>query len=168
MWPAWKGSLNRMPENRSSNEDTLRQFRSQFIAWVDDTDKTLDYLETRSDIDSNNIFYLGMSYGALFNTHTLLFEDRYKGAILYVGGAFPTYPPLVDGINHLPRIKTPFLMLNGEQDYLVPKSAANFFFQSTGTPSEDKKIIFYDSGHWPLPRNQMIKETLSFIDQYTE
>ena len=168
VWPAWKGSLNRMPENRSSNEDTLRRFRSQFIAWVDDTDKTLDYLETRSDIDSNNIFYLGMSYGALFNTHTLLFEDRYKGAILYVGGAFPTYPPLVDGINHLPRIKTPFLMLNGEQDYLVPKSAANFFFQSTGTPSEDKKIIFYDSGHWPLPRNQMIKETLSFIDQYTE
>ena len=168
VWPAWKGSLNRMPENRSSNEDTLRQFRSQFIAWVDDTDKTLDYLETRSDIDSNNIFYLGMSYGALFNTHTLLFEDRYKGAILYVGGAFPTYPPLVDGINHLPRIKTPFLMLNGEQDYLVPKSAANFFFQSTGTPNEDKKIIFYDSGHWPLPRNQMIKETLSFIDQYTE
>ena len=168
VWPAWKGSLNRMPENRSSNEDTLRQFRSQFIAWVDDTDKTLDYLETRSDIDSNNIFYLGMSYGALFNTHTLLFEDRYKGAILYVGGAFPTYPPLVDGINHLPRIKTPFLMLNGEQDYLVPKSAANFFFQSTGTPSENKKIIFYDSGHWPLPRNQMIKETLSFIDQYTE
>ena len=59
-------------------------------------------------------------------------------------------------------------MLNGEQDYLVPKSAANFFFQSTGTPSENKKIIFYDSGHWPLPRNQMIKETLSFIDQYTE
>lgn len=168
VWPAWKGSLNRIPENRSSNEDTVRRFRSQFIAWVEDTDKTLDYLETRNDIDSNNIFYLGMSYGALFNTHTLLFEDRYKGAILYVGGAFPTYPPLVDGINHLPRIKTPFLMLNGEQDYLVPKSAANFFFQSTGTPSEDKKIIFYDSGHWPLPRNQMIKETLSFIDVYTE
>ena len=106
-----------------------------------------------------------MSYGALFNTHTLLFENRYKGAILYVGGSFPTYPPLADGINHLPRIKTPFLMLNGEQDYLVPKSAANFFYQFTGTPTEDKKIIFYDSGHWPLPRNQMIKETLSFIDK---
>jgi len=168
VWPAWKGSLNRMPDNRGSSEDTLRRFRNQFVAWVEDTDKTLDYLETRPDIDADNIFYLGMSYGALFNTHTLLFEDRYKGAILYVGGAFPTYPPLVDGINHLPRIKTPFLMLNGEQDYLVPKSAANFFYQSTGTAIEDKKIVFYDSGHWPLPRNQMIKETLSFIEKYTE
>jgi len=168
VWPAWKGSLNRMPDNRGSSEDTLRRFRNQFVAWVEDTDKTLDYLETRPDIDADNIFYLGMSYGALFNTHTLLFEDRYKGAILYVGGAFPTYPPLVDGINHLPRIKTPFLMLNGEQDYLVPKSAANFFYQSTGTAIENKKIVFYDSGHWPLPRNQMIKETLSFIEKYTE
>ena len=165
IWPAWKGSLNRMPENVASNEDTLRRFRNQFVAWVNDTDKTLDYLETRNDIDTDNIFYLGMSYGALFNTHTLLFENRYKGAILYVGGSFPTYPPLADGINHLPRIKTPFLMLNGEQDYLVPKSAANFFYQFTGTPTKDKKIIFYDSGHWPLPRNQMIKETLSFIDK---
>ena len=72
-----------------------------------------------------------------------------------------------DGINHMPRIKTPFLMLNGEQDYLVPKLAAMTFFNSTGTLEEDKKIIFYDSGHWPLPRNQMIKESLDYIKKYT-
>ncbi|MDG2020205.1 MAG: SUMF1/EgtB/PvdO family nonheme iron enzyme, partial [SAR86 cluster bacterium] len=167
VWPAWKGSLNRMPATRSGG-DRMRDFRNLYIAWVSDTDKTLDYLETRNDIDTDNIFYLGMSYGALFNTHTLLFENRYKGAILYVGGVFPTYPPLVDGINHMPRIGTPFLMLNGEQDYLVPKSAAMYFYQSTGTPEKDKKIVFYDSGHWPLPRNQMIKETLDFIKKYND
>ena len=167
VWPAWKGSLNRMPATRSGG-DRMRDFRNLYIAWVTDTDKTLDYLETRNDIDTDNIFYLGMSYGALFNTHTLLFENRYKGAILYVGGVFPTYPPLVDGINHMPRIDTPFLMLNGEQDYLVPKSAAMYFYQSTGTSEKDKKIVFYDSGHWPLPRNQMIKETLDFIKKYSD
>ena len=167
VWPAWKGSLNRLPESRSgSPEDTLIYFRGLNIAWVSDTSKTLDYLESRADINPSNFFYMGMSFGALFNTHTLLFEDRYNAAILYVGGVFPTYPPLSDGINHMPRIKTPFLMLNGEQDYLVPKSSAMFFYGSTGTPENDKKIIFYDSGHWPLPRNQMIKETLSFIDKY--
>ena len=167
VWPAWKGSLNRMPATRSGG-DRMRDFRNLYIAWVSDTDKTLDYLETRNDIDTDNIFYLGMSYGALFNTHTLLFENRYKGAILYVGGVFPTFPPLVDGINHMPRIDTPFLMLNGEQDYLVPKSSAMYFYQSTGTPEKDKKIVFYDSGHWPLPRNQKIKETLDFIKKYSD
>tara|TARA_B110000914_G_C15504634_1_gene467674 strand:- start:137 stop:2410 length:2274 start_codon:yes stop_codon:yes gene_type:complete len=167
VWPAWKGSLNRMPSRASSPEERVRQFRDLFRYWVSDTSKTLDYISSRSEFDSNNIFYMGMSYGALFNTHNLMFEDRYNAAILYVGGVFPTYPPMSDGTNHMPRIKTPFLMLNGEHDYLVPKLAAMTFFASTGTPAKDKKIIFYDSGHWPLPRNQMIKESLDFIDKYT-
>ena len=169
IWPAWKGSLNRIPESRSASpEDLLIYFRALNVAWVSDTAKTIDYLETRDDINTDNIFYMGMSFGALFNTHTLLFENRYKAALLYVGGVFPSYPPLVDGLNHMPRIKIPFLMLNGEQDYLVPKSSAMFFYGSTGTPAEDKKIIFYDSGHWPLPRNQMIRETLGFMEKYTD
>ncbi len=168
VWPAWKGSLNRMPSVRpGSPEEVLRSFKNLYSFWVSDTDKTIDYIESRDDLDSENIFYMGMSYGAIFNTHNLLFEERYKAAILYVGGAFPTYPPLVEGINHLPRIKTPFLMLNGKQDYLVPESSAMFFYGATGTSEEDKKIIFYESGHWPLPRNQMIKESLDFIEKYS-
>jgi len=167
IWPAWKGSLNRMPPRASSPQETLRRFRDLFRYWVSDTSKALDYVSSREEFDDKNIFYLGMSYGALFNTHNLIFEDRYNAAILYVGGVFPNYPPMSDGINHMPRIKTPYLMLNGEQDYLVPKLAATTFFNSTGTPQEDKKIIFYDSGHWPLPRNQMIKESLSFIEKYS-
>jgi len=167
IWPAWKGSLNRMPSVALSPEERVRNFRDLFRYWISDTQKTFDYIASRQDLDIDNVFYLGMSYGALFNTHNLLFEDRYKGALLYVGGNFPTYPPMADGINHMPRINTPFLMLNGEDDYLVPKSAAMLFYNSAGTPKEDKKIIFYNSGHWPLPRNQMIKESLSFIEKYS-
>ena len=84
-----------------------------------------------------------------------------------MGGANPSSPPMSDGINHLPRIKTPFLMLNGEDDYLVPKSSALALYSSAGTLEEDKKIIFYNSGHWPLPRNQMIKESLTTLEKYT-
>ena len=50
---------------------------------------------------------------------------------------------------------------------VISMGLAMTFFASTGTPAKDKKIIFYDSGHWPLPRNQMIKESLDFIDKYT-
>ena len=73
-----------------------------------------------------------------------------------------------DGKNHLPRLDLPILMLNGQQDYLVPPAAPNAMYASIGTPEEDKRLVFYDSGHWPLPRNQMIKETLSWIDKYSE
>ena len=168
VWPAWKGSLDRMTTSlTASPEERLRNFRELLRYWTVDTHKTLDYLETRQDMDNKNFFYLGMSYGSIFTTHTLLFEDRYNAALLYVGGAVPTYPPMSDGINHLPRIKTPFLMLNGEDDYLVPKSSALTLYNFSGTPEEDKKIIFYNSGHWPLPRNQMIKESLATMEEFT-
>jgi dipeptidyl aminopeptidase/acylaminoacyl peptidase len=41
-------------------------------------------------------------------------------------------------------------------------------FSFIGTPEKDKRLVFYDSGHWPLPRNQMIKETLSWLDRYED
>ena len=152
----------------ASPEDRVRNFRELLRYWTTDTSKTIDYLQTRQDLDNENFFYLGMSYGAIYTTHTLLFEDRYKGALFYVGGASPSAPPLSDGNNHLPRIKTPFLMLNGEDDYLVPKSMAMALYNFSGTSEDDKKIVFYNSGHWPLPRNQMIRESLDFIDKYDD
>ena len=68
----------------------------------------------------------------------------------------------------MPRIKIPVLMLNGEQDYLVPPSAPKAMYTYFGTPEEDKKLIFYESGHWPLPRNQMIKEPLKWFEEYQD
>ena len=108
-----------------------------------------------------------MSYGSLYPTHTLLFEKRFSAALLYVGGASRSIPPLSDGLNHLPRITTPILMLNGEQDYLIPKVTAERFYDQIGTPVEDKRLVFYESGHWPLPRNQMIRESLAWMDKYS-
>ena len=31
---------------------------------------------------------------------------------------------------------------------------------------KDKKYVLYKAGHWPLPRNQMITETLTWLDKY--
>ena len=59
----------------------------------------------------DNIFYLGMSYGHYLILILYYLKIDTKEQFLYVGGVFPTYPPLVDGINHMPRINIPFLML---------------------------------------------------------
>ena len=168
VWPAIKDSMNRIsPMTGSSREDVTRRWRERLKAWTVDTYRTIDYIETRNDLDPNNIFYLGMSYGSLYPTHTLLFEKRFNAALLYVGGASRSIPPLSDGLNHLPRITTPILMLNGEQDYLIPKVVAERFYDQIGTTAENKRIVFYESGHWPLPRNQMIRESLAWMDKYS-
>ena len=170
IWPAYKGSMNRITDMNisfPSTQDHFRLFRQLLSNWTVDTARTIDYLQSRNDFDQENIFYVGMSYGGLFTPHVLLFEKRFKAAVLYVGGAYTAIPPMSDGKNHLPRLDLPILMLNGQQDYLVPPAAPNAMYASIGTPEEDKRLVFYDSGHWPLPRNQMIKETLAWLDKYS-
>ena len=75
---------------------------------------------------------------------------------------------MLDGKNPYPRLDIPVLMLNGKQDYLVPEAAPKAMYAFLGTPEKDKRLVFYNSGHWPLPRNQMIKETISWIDKYSK
>ncbi len=38
-------------------------------------------------------------------------------------------------------------------------------FRSLGTPAKDKRIVLFDAGHI-VPRNEVIKETLDWLDRY--
>ena len=69
-------------------------------------------------------------------------------------------------MNFLPRVKQPVLMLNGRYDFFFPvESSQEAFFRLLGSPSDQKKHLLYDTGH-NLPRNELIKETLNWFDQY--
>ena len=57
-------------------------------------------------------------------------------------------------------------MLNGEQDFLIPIESQEALFQGLGASAENKKYVLYKAGHWPLPRNQMINETLEWLEKY--
>jgi len=57
-------------------------------------------------------------------------------------------------------------MLNGEQDFLIPVLSQEVLYEGLGAAAEDKKYVLYKAGHWPLPRNQMINETLTWLDKY--
>lgn len=171
IWPAYKGSMNRINDMNISfprTQDHMRLFRQLLSYWTVDTSRTIDFLQSREEFHLDNIYYVGMSYGGIYTTHVLLFEERFKAAVLYVGGLSTSIPPMSDGKSHYPRMDLPILMLNGKQDYLVPETSPKSMYAAIGTPEDDKKLIFYDSGHWPLPRNQMIKETLSWLEKYSD
>ena len=98
----------------------------------------------------------------------LAVENRFKAAILNVGG-LPTGPaslPEVDEFNFVPRIKIPILMLNGKYDHWFPyETSQKPFYELLGTPDEHKKHYVYETWHM-VPRDQMIKETLAWLDKY--
>ncbi|MBT4519135.1 MAG: SUMF1/EgtB/PvdO family nonheme iron enzyme [Halieaceae bacterium] len=168
--PAFKESRNRSTDPSfldAATDEQKRVFRDTMTKWRIDTGRVLDYIEERPEFSDQNIHYMGMSFGAIYTPIVLLFEQRrFKSAVYLSGGLDPYKPPLSDGIVYQNRIKTPTLMLNGEQDYLMPISGQQALFDLLGAAPSDKKYIAYDAGHWPLPRNQMVNEVLAWFEKY--
>jgi len=135
--------------------------------WLNDLRRTIDYLETREDIDTKNIVFMGVSWGSFMCPMLSPFEERIKGLILVSGCIYtPGMRPKPKGLEQ-PHVTIPVLMLNGKYDYAWPvKTHQKPLFDLLGTPPEHKKHVIYESGHLPLPRAPMMKEIFAFLDKY--
>jgi dienelactone hydrolase len=142
-------------------------YRDHTIAWAKDLSRSIDFLETRKDIDREKLAYLGFSWGGEVAPVMLAVERRFKAAILVSGGLDPYRTlPEAEPFNFVSRVQIPVLMLNGRYDHRFPVEAAQLpFFRSLGTPEKDKKHVIYESGHAP-PRKDYIRESLDWLDKY--
>lgn len=88
--------------------------------WFKDLARSLDYLETRPDVQHDRVGYLGLSWGALMGPIMLALEPRLKAAVLVGGGFYlERSRPEADAFNFAPRVAAPVLMLNGRFDFLL-------------------------------------------------
>ena len=94
-------------------------------------------------------------------------ETRLKVSVLVLGCFYLQRPrPEVDLINFAPRVRVPTLMLNGRYDNFCPVETCQLpMFRLLGVPKEHKRLIQFETGH-AIPRNELIKETLNWLDRY--
>jgi len=146
---------------------THKSWEELFAEWIKDMGRTIDYLETRQDIDVQNLAYLGLSLGAHIGPGISLYEKRVKVLILLAGGArYSAARPKPQGLA-MPHVKIPVLMLNGKFDYLFPvETCQKPFFDLLGTSPEHKRHILYDVGHTPFPRADCLRDILDWLDRY--
>jgi dienelactone hydrolase len=138
------------------------------LQWSKDLGRSIDYLETRRDIDIRELAFLGISLGAAAAPRLVAVEPRFKAAILLSGGTSERMPPAVDPWNFAPRFTTPVLMLNGREDFLFPlETSQQPLFHQLGTPEKDKKHWLIEGGHaTPVTRLDMVKQVLDWLDRY--
>jgi formylglycine-generating enzyme required for sulfatase activity/predicted Ser/Thr protein kinase/pimeloyl-ACP methyl ester carboxylesterase len=167
MLPVYKSTYERRDALRSTRAAPTSFYRDHVLAWAKDLERSIDYLETRPDIDHARLAYLGLSWGGRMGPIMLAVENRFKTAILFGGGLGLGRPlPEVDPINFLSRVKIPVLMLNGRYDHLFPVETSQLpMFRLLGSPEKDKRYIIYETGHIP-PKNDVIKESLAWLDRY--
>jgi len=165
--PIYKSTYERSDSLRSDLPTESIFWRDHVVMWVKDFRRTLDYLSTRTDIDTTKVAYFGYSWGGFMGGIIPAVETRIKTSILYVAGlAMERGRPEVEPINYLPRITIPVLMLNGKYDYFFPvETAQRPFFEFLGTPAQYKRWVDYEGGH-DVPRTELIRESLAWLDKY--
>jgi dienelactone hydrolase len=167
LFPIYKGTYERGDELNSDIANETNFYKEHVIMWIKDLSRSIDYLETRNDIDTGKLAYFGYSWGGFMGATISAVEPRLKASVLYVAGLeFQRSLPEVDPIHYLPRIKIPVLMLNGKYDFFFPYETSQLpFYELLGTPKEHKKLFLYDQGH-NVPESQLSKQTLIWLDRY--
>jgi len=168
MYPIYKSTYERGDGLTDDVSNTSILFRDHVLMWAKDVSRSIDYLETRADIDTQHLAYLGFSWGGVLGTIIPAVEKRIKVNVLVAGGldARSRARPEVDGMNFLPRITQPTLMLNGAYDYYFPeKPAQDPMFRLLGTPPALKQRLTFEAGH-SVPRVDVIREVLAWLDKY--
>jgi eukaryotic-like serine/threonine-protein kinase len=165
--PIYKGTYERQDDLKSDAPDVTVRYKDHVIMWVKEYSRTIDYLETRKDMQANKVAYLGISWGGFMGGIIPAVEKRITVVVLNVGGmAMGKSLPEVDQINYLPRVAQPVLMLNGAYDMYFPvESSQKPMFRLLGAPQGQKKMLVYPSGHL-VPATEFIKETLAWLDTY--
>jgi dienelactone hydrolase len=146
---------------------TSERVRDWTLQYIKDVRRTLDYLETRSDIDPGKLGFYGYSWGARIGAIVGGVEERFRVLILAHGG-LPAEPsdPAADELNFLPRVKVPVVMINGRYDHVFPVELSQKpFFERLGTPPGDKTSLLLAGGH-SSPRNELIQAVLAGLDRY--
>lgn len=165
LYPIYKSTYERGDGMESDVPNMTSGWRDHVIMWTKDASRAIDYLETRPELDRDKLAYFGYSWGAFMGGIVPAVEPRIKVCVFAVGGLdLRNSLPEVDTINFASRVKQPVLMLNGRYDFFFPvESSQEPFYRLLGSRKDQKKHIIYETGH-NIPRNELIKETLNWLD----
>jgi len=166
-YPVYQGTFERHDDRLTKiifagNSYAYTEF---VIEVVKDFRRTIDYLETREDIDTERLALYGMSWGSTMGGIIAAVETRLKTAIV-MGGFVAEGRPESNMQNYAPRVTMPILSLVGRYDSMTAyETSTKPLFDFIGTPDDHKLIKIYETDHIP-PKSEYIVEILAWLDRY--
>jgi predicted esterase len=163
VYPIYKGMYERFEPPDFSPSG----WRDMVLRWSQDLGRTIDYLETRTDFDARRIAYYGFSGGAIYGPLFTAVDPRIAASILLGGGLIPApLRPEMHPVHFAPRSRTPTLMINGRDDFIMPYELSQQpLFAMLGAPNGKKRHARVAGGHIPTNRLEIIREVLGWLDR---
>ena len=167
MIPIYKSTYERGDDLTSDYPNQSATWRDHVIMWGKDFRRSVDYLETRDDIDHDRLAFQGVSWGAAMAPMMLAIEPRIKAGIVVVAGfLFQPAMPEVDQLPYITRVTIPILMLNGKYDFFFPYETSQLpYFDMLGTPPELKKLVIDETSH-SFPNTDRARESIAWLDRH--
>jgi pimeloyl-ACP methyl ester carboxylesterase len=167
--PIWAGSFERFEPRPVTPAQWQARMQQRPLEWYRDLVTTLDYLESRDDMDSTRVGMLAISYGSQYLAPILLaLESRLKSAVVVSGGVTLTIQldPVFDAVNWLPRVTQPVLLINGRFDHMFPyEQSQKRYLDLLGSPQGAKAQKVYDVGHFAFPGHVLPRDASDWFDR---
>jgi len=175
LFPIYYGTFERPSDlgrvwEMSNVLDTPLIYRDWTIRMAKDLRRSIDYLQTRNDIDGRKIAYYGYSFGSLLGPIMLSVEDRIDVGVFVHGGLLPIeLPRSFDMALYAQRVKVPVLMINGAEDALAPVKTSQLpmyeMLKKANAVTEHK---LYPGGHgqFSLFYEQIRNDALDWLDRH--
>ncbi|MBA2414164.1 MAG: SUMF1/EgtB/PvdO family nonheme iron enzyme, partial [Burkholderiaceae bacterium] len=161
-----KGYIERLrPEGYVEPDPRTAEYREKIVNWTIDVRRGLDYLETRDDLDTSRIAFLGASAGARSGLILAAVENRYRSIAWLGAGLRKSWVQWIaeaNPINFAPHIQAPKLMVHGRYDENLPlKTQAEPLYKLLREP---KRLVLYDGGHSP-PMEFFVPAVNTWLDE---
>lgn len=145
---------------------------------VFDLRRAVDFIETRKELDAQRIGYYGISLGGITGTVFCGIDDRIKVPIVALAGGqlnllyekkalakeAKDFVSIIEPLNFVKRIAPrPLLMLNAENDEIVPPLMSTLLYKAAEEP---KEIIWYDAKHRDAPLDIIFGDGLNWFKKY--
>ena len=158
--------------------DTRYWTRNIIIQTVFDLQRAVDFIETKNELDANNIGYFGISLGGITGAIFCGIDKRIKVPVLTLAGGqlnllygkkalsskTNDFMKLVEPKNFIKQISPrPLLMLNAENDDVIPPLMTKLLYKKAAKP---KELIWYPGKHHTIPIQEVYQEGINWFDKY--
>ena len=145
---------------------------------VFDLRRAVDFIYTRDEIDHDRIGYYGISLGGIIGTIFCAVEERVNVPVIALAGGSlnlmfgmdalaqdtKNYLSIIDPINFVKMIAPrPLLMINAENDDVVPPATSKLLFKAAKDP---KEIIWYPAKHHDIPIDEVYPDGVRWFDEH--
>ena len=167
VFPVLWGTYERNTGLDTTWPKATREYSNHVVQWIQDFRRTVDYLETRPDMDLDSLGFYGFSWGGWNGPIVLALDERFDTGAFLSGGIPPTLArPEASSASFASRVTQPVLMISGEHDVIRPVATYQApMFESLGTPANLKRHAILSGGHLP-PEGEIIAEVLAWFDRY--